>query len=493
MAPLFNPDNVGNIPDELKALDRWLLWRYADVNGKQTKVPYQALQPDRKARTNAPSTWARFEIALRAALETASGLGFVLHAPDELVGLDIDKIGSGGAHLTHDETTAILDGFKTTYAEQSPSGLGVHIIGRGRLGRGTNRDAGEAYHTTRFLTVTGNKLDGHPSAIDALDPDKLATFLARIDRTHTHTVAVGTSARRTDWRTVQLDPDDFLLPLGQFYALCEANPAFYAIYERKGRAYKSASEEEMALGRLALNAGWSDQAIYQLWQTWRAHHQLPEKGLSAYQITLAGLHDTGRDASAPPTDDDKRDAKESIGHILGLDIVRFIHAGRDPGQYRIVLANGTVVILGELDDVEKQLTWRRVATDHTTGYAAPMDPKKWRTLLVALMTIREREEAQDGGTAAETEEWIGSYLAEGGVRMTGLSYDVLKGDHPYRAGGHVVFSLAALHKWVRTVYGLPIGRSALASRLLALHYSARAVSAQNEAGETVTRRYWGQG
>ena len=52
-----------------------------------------------------------------------------------------------------------------SYAEWSPSGTGIHIIGRGRLpGGGRNdQEAGlEIYDRGRFFTVTGHRVEVRP-------------------------------------------------------------------------------------------------------------------------------------------------------------------------------------------------------------------------------------------------------------------------------------------------------------------------------------------
>ena len=51
------------IPDELKQLKQWVVWRY-DLNGdgKQTKIPYRANNMG-KAKSNDSGTWATFKDA----------------------------------------------------------------------------------------------------------------------------------------------------------------------------------------------------------------------------------------------------------------------------------------------------------------------------------------------------------------------------------------------------------------------------------------------
>ena len=58
-APAFD-----NIPEELKQLDQWVLWRMEQRGDKITKVPIQTNKV--LASTTNPETWASFENAKRA-------------------------------------------------------------------------------------------------------------------------------------------------------------------------------------------------------------------------------------------------------------------------------------------------------------------------------------------------------------------------------------------------------------------------------------------
>ena len=94
------------IPNSLKALKNWVLWRYEARNGKQTKVPYQ---PSRKlAKSNNPGTWSAFD-EVQSLASHYSGIGFCLS--DNIVGIDLDHCVNDGV-LT-DEANEILQKFKS--------------------------------------------------------------------------------------------------------------------------------------------------------------------------------------------------------------------------------------------------------------------------------------------------------------------------------------------------------------------------------------------
>ena len=62
----------------------------------------------------------------------------------------------------------ILQTFRNTYAEVSPSGTGCKLWVRGTLpisGSGKKNQRVEMYHHARFFTMTGEKLEEHPSVI----------------------------------------------------------------------------------------------------------------------------------------------------------------------------------------------------------------------------------------------------------------------------------------------------------------------------------------
>ena len=67
--------NYDNIPPELRARKRWVLW---GVDPDKEKVPYQVANPARGASSTNPLTWGTFETA-RGAVELvgdAQGIGY---------------------------------------------------------------------------------------------------------------------------------------------------------------------------------------------------------------------------------------------------------------------------------------------------------------------------------------------------------------------------------------------------------------------------------
>lgn len=109
--------------DELKAQKLWFLWNYAPgKSGKKTKVPMSAVGGVTGSSDNFSNTWVDYETAVRAKEEhKASGIGFKV--PDNMYFLDID-----GRPLDDSFVQLLLERHDT-YAEISPSGNGIHILG----------------------------------------------------------------------------------------------------------------------------------------------------------------------------------------------------------------------------------------------------------------------------------------------------------------------------------------------------------------------------
>lgn len=161
----YKPVNFDQIPMELCQLNQWVNWRLETRHGKKTKVPYNS-RTGQRAKTNNPATWSTWEQAkesFRKGAKKYSGVGLVFSPGDGNFGIDIDHC------LENDPNKAaitqqILEKFKHTYCEVSPSKTGLRIFGKGnpsRCGKG-NGDYKwiEIYNhsSPRYLTVTGNHL-----------------------------------------------------------------------------------------------------------------------------------------------------------------------------------------------------------------------------------------------------------------------------------------------------------------------------------------------
>lgn len=163
------------IPDELKELTQWCVWRYEKRNGKETKIPYDP-KTYQNAKSNDESTWADYQTAQTAFQESnADGLGFFFKPP--YMGIDLDDVGIEVERFKNDDHTdniisEFYHGLKS-YGEISPSGEGIHIILKSKLPGSTKRKGNvEMYDGGRFFTMTGDSL-GSYSTINNPDQDAL--------------------------------------------------------------------------------------------------------------------------------------------------------------------------------------------------------------------------------------------------------------------------------------------------------------------------------
>jgi putative DNA primase/helicase len=166
-----------NIPDELKRLRQWLLWRRESRQGKATKVPITTM--GYRANITTRDHWSSFEFAIRIAARPGfcDGVGFVFTEGDPYCGLDLDDVWQSDADEGAPWAKRILERFQDTYSEVSPSGQGVKIWCRAkppRCGKWLIEAGGiEIYDHSRFFTVTGRSariaaIVNHQSDIDAL-------------------------------------------------------------------------------------------------------------------------------------------------------------------------------------------------------------------------------------------------------------------------------------------------------------------------------------
>jgi len=164
----MNKDNMlATIPQTLKHLHRWILWRLETRDGNQTKVPYR-IDGLRASSTN-PNDWTDFATACRAFdPEKYNGLGFVLRKEDNIVCIDLDDCIRDGQIC--DEAMNIVK-IMHSWTEVSQSGKGLHIFVRGTKPtdkcKATARTfkAIEVYDSGRYIALTGNHLPGTPLEI----------------------------------------------------------------------------------------------------------------------------------------------------------------------------------------------------------------------------------------------------------------------------------------------------------------------------------------
>jgi hypothetical protein len=161
-----NPVKAQNIPDLLKEIPRWLVWKSfkEKPDGRFDKIPICPSTGYNVSGTD-QTNHMTFEVALQAH-QSGSGDGIGIALTSEalcfndggklqyLIGVDLDKV--KGCSEKNKAARSILKTINS-YSEVSPSGTGIRIFALSDelVGKGQS-PSGEIYNTGRFLTVTGH-------------------------------------------------------------------------------------------------------------------------------------------------------------------------------------------------------------------------------------------------------------------------------------------------------------------------------------------------
>lgn len=164
--------DAATIPQALRDCDQWVCWRVETRGGKPTKVPYNPRTGERASSTN-PATWSQCDRCLGAA--GYDGIGFVFTVDDPFIGVDLDDCLDDAGQIGDEARSVVAD--MNTYAEVSPSGRGIKVIGFGckpgercKTTKVSGMSAIEVYDSGRFFTITGRKLHTAPSEVGNAQP-----------------------------------------------------------------------------------------------------------------------------------------------------------------------------------------------------------------------------------------------------------------------------------------------------------------------------------
>lgn len=160
--------NLDNIPEGMIMFDNWVCWKLETrTDGTPTKVPYifvdnQLIRRDEEHYNDLMA----FSDAVAIAEEyELNGIGFAFIG-DGICGIDVDHCVIDGK-LT-DEVAKIIEQFKDTYCEYSPSGTGIHIYFHDNDltdFRSRRKSGYEIYNEKHYFTVTGNTIEGTGNTI----------------------------------------------------------------------------------------------------------------------------------------------------------------------------------------------------------------------------------------------------------------------------------------------------------------------------------------
>jgi putative DNA primase/helicase len=178
--PAVLPVQADRVPLALRDVPRWVLWRYQWAGEKWAKMPINQL--GRRIDVHQ----AENQRAFRTVLEQhrtgcGDGVGFVITAGDGFIGIDLDDCFEENRQLQPWAQEIIRRA--GTYAEVSPSGRGIRIIGRGTKPKwaGSRKTVEgrhvEIYDARQYVTVTGRHLEGTPTEV--LDTQELVDALCQ--------------------------------------------------------------------------------------------------------------------------------------------------------------------------------------------------------------------------------------------------------------------------------------------------------------------------
>jgi hypothetical protein len=155
--------DFNKIPEELKQLKQWVLWRSIMKIGekKPSKIPYQISGIE--AKTNNPDTWNSFESVINKYSNNGknfSGIGFVFTDNDPYIGIDFDNCVDEDRNIQEDVKFWISK--FSSYTEYSQSGKGIHIICKG-VNPGHRKQKGivEIYENVRYFAWTGKIIENY--------------------------------------------------------------------------------------------------------------------------------------------------------------------------------------------------------------------------------------------------------------------------------------------------------------------------------------------
>lgn len=150
----------------LKKFDKWVAWKLATRDGKPTKLPVNP-HTGGLAKVDSPTTWSNYEkAARRARVYRLAGVGFVITADDDLTGVDLDDVVDAETGKFEPWAAEIV-ALGETYCEISPSRTGLRMWIDGKVERSIKSSplGIEIYRDGRYLTFTGNRVEGTPAEI----------------------------------------------------------------------------------------------------------------------------------------------------------------------------------------------------------------------------------------------------------------------------------------------------------------------------------------
>lgn len=269
--------NIGAIPQEMKALKNWVLWRYETQDSRTVKIPLQ--KNGKRAKTTDPKTWGTLP-EIQKALEGgwADGIGFVFSRDTGIMGLDFDHVRNPETGEWDQEALEEILSL-SSYAELSPSGAGAHVIcfakvlGTSNRGKNINR---EMYDQKRYFTVTGNWIKESPAQLMPAQSEvnELSNKWFSPKTNNTKTRAKRQYRRGSEKRTrSKVDPHSQKHEMNLLFQ----SKGFQDVFLH-GKVTKSQSEADFALCAMVARVNPNPTVIETIWRNSRIWRKKCERG-----------------------------------------------------------------------------------------------------------------------------------------------------------------------------------------------------------------------
>ncbi len=273
----------GNIPQELKDLPQWVIWKYIwdQDKGKWDKPPFRAKNKRRHASSTNRKTWATLDEAVKVANslgdEDYGGVGFAGLDGLGFVGIDLDKCYNHETRQLTKWANKIIDHFNS-YTEITPSQNGVRIWIRGKKPGpkckkqnlsdifAGNDGAVEIYEHGRYFTVTGHILDGLPIEVAERQEELNFFYSEEFDEKESSEEDGSSKEKKEPPKAPHSHTDEEVLEAARrakngekFSLLFDDEDAYEKLY------YPTQSEADLALyGMLAFWVGYDQERIDRL-------------------------------------------------------------------------------------------------------------------------------------------------------------------------------------------------------------------------------------
>lgn len=166
------PVQPANIPEQLRRVSQWLVWRIIANGKKKSKKAPVSPNTGREIDGTNRRNLMGFDGALSVCLSgKADGIGFAFTAADRFAGVDLDACRNTITGELNPRAEALLKEIDS-YSEVSVSGTGVHAIALGAFDPNgpKHRNGVELYDRGRYFTMTGHRLAHARATVEDREP-----------------------------------------------------------------------------------------------------------------------------------------------------------------------------------------------------------------------------------------------------------------------------------------------------------------------------------